>query len=210
MATNFFKAALLITAVQLFLGASCNKDRPRQCRGGYSFEATSEWSPQRRIYGIGDTLYLTSTIPKTLIDGINTSIIVDFSNSVAIGGGIGMGYVDTVQRIPLPGRNKFSFFAITGAIGERTVAADQGPAFTYAEQLTSYVFKCGIICKERGIYVFSVSDLKSPGIRGKDCTNADFNMTLTNSEKNLDLYEGATGITLDADGRRRNFAFRVQ
>ena len=179
-------------------------------QGGYSFEATSEWSPQRRICGVGDTLYLTSTIPKTLTDGINTSIVVDFSNSVAIGGGIGMGYVDTVQRIPVPGRSKFSFFAIMGTIGERAVAADQGPAFTYAEQPTSYVFKCGIICKERGIYVFSVSDLKSPGIRGKDCTNADFSITLTNSEKNLDLYEVATGIILDADGRKRGFAFRVQ
>lgn len=210
MATNLFKAALLITAVQLILGASCNKERPRQCRGGYSFEASSEWGPQRRIYGIGDTLYLTSTIPKTLTDGINTSIVVDYSNSVAIGGGIGMGYVDTFQRIPVPGRSKFDYFSITGTIKESSVAPDQGPSFSYAEQSGVYSFKCGIICKERGIFILSVSDLKSPGIRGKDCTNADFGMTLTNSEKNLDLYENATGIILDAEGRKRNFAFRVQ
>jgi hypothetical protein len=210
MVINVIKIALLITAVQFILSASCNKERPRQCRGGYVFQATSEWSPQKRVYGVGDTLYLSSTIPKTLTDGINPSIVVDYSNSVAIGGGIGMGYVDTIQRIPMPGRSKFDFFPITGTIGERAVAADQGPAFTYAEQPTSYGFRCGIICKQKGIYVFSISDLKSPGIRGKDCTNADFGMTLTNSEKNLDLYEVATGITLDADGRKRGFAFRVQ
>jgi len=210
MATNLIQTALLITAVQLILAATCNKDSPRQCRGGYVFQATSEWSPQKRVFVVGDTLYLTSNLPKTLTDGINPSIVVDFSNSVAIGGGIGMGYVDTVQRIPLPGRSKFDFFAITGTIGERSIAADQGLAFTYAEQSSGYRFKCGIVCKQKGIYFFSVSDLKSPGIRGKNCTNADFVMTLTNSEKNLDLYEGATGIILDADGRNRGFAFRVQ
>ena len=204
------RTALLITAVQFFLGASCNKEMPRQCRGGYAFEATSEWSPQKRVYTVGDTLYLNSNIPKTLTDGINPSIVVDYSNSVAIGGGIGMGYVDTIRQVPVPGRNKFDFFAIIGTIRESSVAADQGPAFTYAEQSSAYSFKCGIICRQKGIYFFSISDLKSPGIRGKDCTNADFGMTLTNPEKNLDLYESATGIILDADGRKRGFAFRVQ
>ena len=121
-----------------------------------------------------------------------------------------MGYVDTILGGPVPGRNRFDFFSITGIMGESSVAADQGPAFTYAEQSSAYSFKCGIICKQKGIYFFSISDLKSPGIRGKDCTNANFGMTLTNSEKNLDLYEGATGVTLDADGRKRGFAFRVQ
>ncbi len=210
MAINLIRTALLITAVQFFLGASCNKKSTRQCRGGYAFQATSEWSPQKRVYTVGDTLYLTSNISKTLTDGINPSIVVDYSNSVAIGGGIGMGYVDTILGGPVPGRNRFDFFSITGIMGESSVAADQGPAFTYAEQSSAYSFKCGIICKQKGIYFFSISDLKSPGIRGKDCTNANFGMTLTNSEKNLDLYEGATGVTLDADGRKRGFAFRVQ
>ncbi len=151
---------------------------------------------------------MTSNIPKTLTDWINPSIVVDFSNSVAIGGVIGMAYVDTILRIPVPGRSKFDFFPIHGTIGENSIAADQALTFTYSEQSSVYSFKGAIICKQKGIYILSVSDLKSPGIRGENCSNADFGMSLTNSEKNLDLYEFATGITLDTDGRKQGFALR--
>jgi hypothetical protein len=210
MAINFIRIALLITVVQFISSASCNKGSPRQCRNPYAFQATSEWNPQKRVYAVGDTLYLSSNLPKKLTDGISPFNVVDYSNSVAIGGAIGMGYVDTIQRIPVPGRKNFDFFPIKGTMGETSVAADQSLAFTYAEQPTFYGFRCGIICKQKGIYIFAMSDLKSPGIKGKNCTNANFGMILINSDKNLDLYEGTTGITLYDDGRKRSFAFRVQ
>ncbi len=209
MGIKVLRIVLLIAIVQFHIGASCNKENARQCRGGYSFAATSEWSPQLRIYGIGDTIFLSSDIAKSLANLNNPTITIDYTNSVAIGGLIGMAYVDTVQQKAMPGRSKFDYFGITGTIGESAVAGDQGPAFTYTEQLNGYSFKCGIICKQKGIYFFSVSDLKSPGIRGKNCTNANFSMALTNTDKNLSLYQNATGIILDADGVKRGFAFRV-
>jgi hypothetical protein len=211
MVTNIFKIGLLITATQFLLASGCRKNKTIPCVfGGYSFAVTSEWAPQRQVYNIGDTVYLTSSFPKFLTDLVNPSLVIDYSNAVAIGGGVGIGYLDTITRNAIPGRNKFDFFSITGIVGERAVAPDQGPAFTYSELSNLYSFKCGFICRQKGIFMFSVSDLKSPGLSGKNCTNAGFTMTVTNNEKHFSLYEYALGFPNDADGMKRGYCFRVQ
>ena len=205
------RIGLLITAIQFILGASCNKNKSYPCRNiVYSFEAASLWSPQREVYNVGDTIILSSEIPKTLSDLINPVLVVDYSNAVGIGGGVGIAYLDTITRTAIPGRRYFDLVTFIGSLGERSVAPDQGPAFTYTESFNKYELRVGLICKQKGIYNFSVSDLKSPGLKGKNCTNAGFNMAVTNSIKNLLLYERVLSITLDADAIKRNYCFRVQ
>lgn len=210
MAIKIIGKVLLITGVFFQFGLSCRKgSRPCQF-GSYSFSATSEWSNQREIYNVGDTIFLNSSFPKTLQDALNSSITVNFSNAIVIGGGIGIGYLDTVVRRAVPARNQFDYISIIGSTGERAVAPDQGLAFSYAELADRYSFKCGLICRQKGIFTVSVADLKSPGINGKNCTNAGFSMTVTNSEKHFSLYQYALGFQNDADGIRRGYCFRVQ
>lgn len=210
MDTNVIKSVLLITAAHLILSAGCNKNGTTPCRNdAYSFAVTSYWEPQKNSYTVGDTIYLYSSFPKSLTNLINNTL-VDYSNAVAIGGGIGMGYLDTISRNAMPARNKFDFFAITGTIGESIVAPDQGPAFTYAENSTIYSFRCGIVCKQKGIFMFNVSDLKSPGLMGKNCTNAGFGMTVTNSDKHFSLYQYALGIAPESGTIQNGYCFRVE
>ncbi|MEJ7822823.1 MAG: hypothetical protein WKF85_10905 [Chitinophagaceae bacterium] len=210
MVIKFIRFGLLITTIQFILGASCNKDNSRPCRNGYSFDATSIWNPEKQTYTVGDTIILSSEISKTLNDLVNPSLVINYSNTIAIGGGIGIGYLDTITRTALPGRNYFDLVTVIGSLTESSVAPDQGPAFIYKETLDKYELKVGLICKQKGIYGLSVSNLKSPGIRGKNCTNADFSMTVTNPDKHISLYQYALGFLPDADGMKRIYCFRVQ
>lgn len=210
MATNLIRTALLITAVQYILAASCNKDSPRQCRGGYVFPATSEWSPQQETYRIGDTLYLTSTIPKLLTDQINTSIVIDYNNSVGIGGDLSIRFLDSIARTASPGKDSFEFVSFVGTFQERTFNKESGINMLYFENFTYYQFKGAVICKKKGVYGIGVGNLISGGLRGQNCSNANFEMTVTNTQKNLSIWENALNITIDNDGERKGFAFRVQ
>jgi hypothetical protein len=211
MGTDILKIGLLITAAQFLLASGCNKNGTTPCVfGGYSFAVTSEWSPQREIYNVGDTIYLNSSFPKTLTDQINTSIIVDYSNSVGIQGDIGIAAPDSVQRTNRPAKDSFQFVSIIGSFSERPIKQSQGININYAELNSSYQFKGGIICNKKGLYGISVDNLLSNGIRGKNCTNAGFRITVTNSDKHILLYQNALGIVLDAESIKKIYCFKVQ
>lgn len=107
--SKILKLGLLLLASQVLLSNSCNKGSLIGCgqNSGYSFVATAAWSPEKSTYKVGDTLYLTSTIPKTLIDQINTSMVVDYSNSLGIGGNVTLFELDTIQHQPLEAAIKF-------------------------------------------------------------------------------------------------------
>ncbi len=80
----------------------------------------------------------------------------------------------------------------------------------YRETSTTYQFKGAIICKRKGIYGFSVSDLLSPGLRGKNCTKAGFAMTVINSDKHLHLHQYVLGVDPnDVMLKRIGYDFRV-
>lgn len=196
MGTNVLRIGLLITTVQFLFSASCNKDETSclSTRTTYSFIVTSEWSPQKEVYNVGDTIYLTSVLSKTLVDQINPSLVVDYNNSVGINGDIGIVYLDTITHQPLPAKDSFDFISIFGNFKERSINMDLGINIWYTETSTTYQFKGAIVCKRKGIYGFTVSDLLSPGLRGKNCTKAGFSMSVTNIDKHLYLHQYALNV----------------
>jgi hypothetical protein len=209
---NAIKAGLLILISQPFLYSSCRKNGTKPCvNGGYSFRVTSEWSPQREIYSIGDTINLMSVFPKTLTDQINPSLVIDYSNSVGIQGDVTTYYLDTIINQPVAARDSFQLISIIGSFSERPGNRQAGININYFESGTNYQFKGAFVCKKRGIYAFFISNLLSNGLRGKNCTNAGFSNTLINTNKNITLFEYAMGrppvSQYEID---RIYCFRVQ
>jgi hypothetical protein len=203
---------LLVTATPLLFAASCIKDKTGNtpCAGGYSFSVTSEWKPQKLVYNIGDTIVLNSSFPKLLFDQITNSNI-DYSNSSNIQGDLSVYLLDTITRLPVAGRDSFSIISITGSFTERTFNQNAGINFNYKEAQGFYEFKGGFICKKKGIYGIGVSDLLSNGIVGAQCKNANFNMTVTNTDKHLFLNQYALNVNPnDPELVKRGYAFRVQ
>ncbi len=212
MDIKIIKKVLLITAIPFLFASSCVKDKTGNtpCAGGYSFNATSEWKPQKLTYNIGDTIILNSTISKSLLDQITNSNI-DYSNSSGIQGDISIYLLDTITHQPKPGRDSFSIITLLGSFSERPNNQSDGINFNYVETTSSYEFKGGFICKRRGIFGLGVDYLISNGIRGKSCQNAKFSMTVINSDKHLFLHQYALNINPnDPDLQKRGYDFRVQ
>lgn len=211
MGINILKIGLVITAAQFLLSSGCNKGTKPCLNSGYSFIVTSEWNPQREIYNIGDTIYLTSMFPKTLTDQINTSIVVDYSSSVGIGGDITTYYLDTLIHQPVPAKDSFQLVSLIGSFSDRPINQNAGMNINYSELNSSYQFRGAVICKKKGIYAIYISNLLSKGLMGKNCTNAGFSNTLTNSNKNLNLFQYAIGRPPASQYEiDRIYCFRVQ
>ena len=210
---NISKSLLLISVTMIFISSSCNKDSTRPCSSytPYSFKITSEWLLQQELYHIGDTLILTSTFPKILTDYSTLNLHqVDYSNAVSIASGAIFYSLDSVQHQYIGGVSKFNLFSIYGSILPSTVTPQEHTDLIFQEQANNFFLKIGIIAKEKGIFALYISNGGSEGIIGKNCTNAAFDMTVTNSDKHVGLFQFAMQQTPDVEQQRKIYCFRVQ
>ena len=210
--SHILKTGLLITAIQFLLSSSCNKNNTTPyVNVAYNFAVTAQWLPQQEVYAVGDTIYLMSTFPKILNDQINASLVIDYSNSVGIGGDVAISYLDTILRQAVPAKDSFSLLSITGSFLERAFNQSAGVNFNYEETSQNYSFKGALICNKKGIYGIGISDLSSNGLRGKKCTNAGFSLAVINTEKHLYLHQYALGVNInDPYLQQKGYDFRVQ
>ena len=212
MGTKILKIGLLITATQFLFANSCKKNNsgsvPCTQVTPYSFDVTSTFSPQKEIYNIGDTIYLESNFQKNLLNLISNQQ-VDYSNSLSVGGTIGFGLMDTIQHSTIAAYSKFQVVPKIGTFTQIINVPENGVSTSYLES-TSYQFKIGIIVKQKGLFVLGVNDLASQGIIGQNCTNANFNMTVSNSNKHFNLFQYALGYPPDVLMQKSIYCFRVQ
>lgn len=206
---KYIKAMLLIKATLLISAFSCNKNGSKPCTmvTPFSFNVTSEFFPQRETYNIGDTIFLHSSFPKSLLNQISNQQ-VDYGNSLGISGNLAIGLLDSNSRTILYALPKFKVINISGTTSPIPNATEGGLNIFYKED-SIYNFKLGIICLNKGVYRIGLTDLSSQGISGKDCTNAGFNMTVTNANKNLNLFQNAIGYYPDALAIKTIYCFRV-
>lgn len=207
---KLFKIVLFITMTQFLLSISCNKDSSKPCFDApYTFNVTSEFTPQKEIYHVGDTIVLTSSFPKTLINLISNQS-VEYNNSLGVGGNFKTILMDTISKTIQESLNRFSCIVLTGQQKPIQNSPNSGLDIIYLETPTNYEFKMSIKLLAKGLFYIGVTDLGSQGLRGQNCTNAGFNMTVTNTNKNLHLFQYALGYTPDALLQKYIYCFRVQ
>ena len=205
---QILKIGLLITVTHLLFASSCRKEGTKPCiNSDYEFSVTSEFSPQKEIYYVGDTIYLTSTFPKILLNSI-TNQQVAYSNSVGIGGTINFLLLDTITLNFIDSYSKFQAVQQVGTFAQILTVPEKGVSSLFFET-SSYDFKIGIICKKKGIFALGVNNLYSNGLNGQNCTNAEFNMTVTNTNKHLNLFYYALNYYPDALLEKSIYCFRV-
>ncbi len=142
----------------------------------------------------------SKTTPRRLTDGgVGHSRGCDVTNE------------GKITRQPIAGRDSFSIISTTGSFTERTFNQNAGINFNYKQTQGFYEFSGSFICKKKGIYGIGVSDLLSNGIVGEQCKNANFSMTVTNTDKHLFLNQYALNVNPnDPELVKRGYAFRVQ
>ncbi len=200
-----------LVAYLLILISACGKETTKPCRNAaYSFKITSTWSPQRLNYNIADTIHLESVFPKTLVD-LQSNQLIDYSGAKSIGGNLIFYKLDSINHTFIPSFDKFFIGAVNGSFNTNTSVPNKIINIVYSETASLYIFRVAIVPLERGIFALAIVDLGSQGIVGKNCTNAGFVNTLTNTDKNLQLFEAAIGrppvSQYEID---RYFCFRVQ
>ena len=209
MGTKILKIGLLITATQFLFANSCKKEgNTKPCQySNYSFDVTSVFSPQEEVYNVGDTIYLTSTFPKNLLNATSNQL-VDYSNSVGIGGTVSFIQMDTITHNSLDAYNRFELFLLKGTYTQIQNVPNNGINSNYLET-SIYEFKVGITLKQKGLYFFNSANLGSQGLKNQNCTNAGFNMTVTNSNKHFNLFQYALNYYPDALLEKSIYCFRV-
>ncbi len=208
---QILKIGLLITATQFLFANSCKKEGgTKPCiNSNYEFNVTSDFSPQKEIYNIGDTIYFTSTFPRQLINVLSQQQ-VDYSNSVGIKGSINFLILDTTQQILSKANSKFEAISSIGIFLPSATIIEQDKLGIYIVESLNYQFKIGIKLREKGLYCIGALNLGSNGLNGQNCTNATFDMTVTNSNKNINLFQYALGYLPDALLQKSIYCFRVQ
>lgn len=210
MVTKLLQIALLITTTLFLFGSSCDKNGSNPCTRitPYNFNVTSEFSPQKEIYNIGDTILLKSSFPKILINSISNQQ-VDYGNSIGVVGNIGIGLIDSVNNKFEVGTDYFNFVT---TLGDITFGLNKVVNVLFKETNTLYVLELKIITKKSGNYIFGVSDLGSQGIKNKNCTNANFSMLVSNTNKFLHILTNANipGVSLDPQRIATSYCFRVR
>lgn len=191
------------------MASSCKKDSSKPCANftPYSFNVSSNFTPEKATYQIGDTIFLTSSFPFILLNAV-TNKELNYSNSLGIGGTVTFSRLDTTLMLVKDAYDKFIVFPLEGNVVPINNTPNKG-VFGYYFQNTDYQFKIGIVVNQKGIYSLGFNDLSSQGLRGKDCTNAKFNMTVTNPNKHLDLFLYAIGYASDAYLAQHIYCFRV-
>jgi hypothetical protein len=202
---------LLITATQIIISSGCKREgntRPCPSTTPYSFNVTSEFSPQPENYNVGDTIFLNSSFAKSLINNV-TNQMADYSNSAGISGSLTFSILDTATRNIYGSFSSFSQVTFQGNYSQFTSTPNDRVGIYYSES-SVYNFRVGIICKEKGIFQLAVTNLGSKGIKNKNCTNAGFNMVVSNSNKNINLFQYALGYSPDALLLKNIYCFRVR
>lgn len=204
------KRVLPILVIPFFFYAKCNKDGSKPCNNApYSFQVTSEFSPQREIYTVGDTIYLTSIFPKKL-QNVITNQDINYSNSLGIGGNFNFTKLDSINKTVTDALSDFSVNVTKGQIAFINNPSNLKLSITFLENSDNYELKASVKLLSKGVFYFVVTDLGSQGIRGQNCTNAGFNMTVINANKNLHLFQNALGYSPDAILAKNIYCFRVQ
>lgn len=190
---------------------SCDKNRTVPCRnGGYAFLGNGVFAPENENVRIGDTLRFYSELPYQQQDQINPNLLINYSNSTLIGGNFLFFKLDSTDKKLLPAGADFLSYSVQGSLTNINGNANAGLNYFYADLQSGYKLKLNILPQQEGLYAIIATSALSNGLRGKNCTNASFDITVTNTNKHLQLYQSAIGRMPDAQTAKQIYCFRVQ
>ncbi len=155
----------------------------------YNFSVTESFFPEQDSINVGDTLFLTSIIPKAETD-INTRMIIDFSSLGNLGDNLVISDISkfNTQR---DAADSFSYFNVHGKIYSSQYGAKQ---LTFEETDSAHFLKVGLIALKKGLYILTVPDI--PGVYRTGhvkCGRGNFEILNSNVDKHLYLFENMWG-----------------
>ena len=194
----------------LLISAICNKRI--DCKQNiYSFEAFYKAYPNRDSIRANDTLYIELVVPTNLRD-FNTNQTIDYSGAQNFGPSIQYVRVeggDLNDPGVIPAANSFENILVLGT-EIQSDKPDQLRGFRCSEESGMYKFKVGVVPKEKGLFMISLSDAAGVYRRNNKCDKASFSLTLKDTDTHLYLYEQSRpGYILTDSDRGHLYCFKV-
>ncbi len=177
----------------------------------YSFAVTAHFTPDKDSIQIGDTLYLVSEFPSTMIP-IGGQEPVGYTHSTGIGNSLGIVELTETSKRSADAVNSFDYINVDGLIYNSKDIPSPGrfQQLKYKEVSDKYLLKVGFIPKKKGIYLIGIGSGLSNGRKtGDKCTKASFQTTLTNKDPHLYYYEDWSGLPMDPFATNISYLFKV-
>ncbi len=191
---------------------------PKECINmTHSFTGKFSYSPEKKQYLIGDTLWLESTFSCKSQLNSETGKIEEFCGATNLGttlhiyklGALGtdeiQAAVDSVKLLNI--RGKIYSSDLLSAYQNQSVKQ-----ILFEQIDTNYTFRCGIIPLKKGVYYLGIGNAVNVN-RGnsKDCEKAVYSFTIGNLNNNIDIYFTRKGNNQISDYERpRGYWFEVK
>lgn len=205
----FIKVAL-VGVTLIFLQTGCPS--PLGCPNVvHQFAVTAQFTPQRDSVRVGDTLYLSSSFPTTLID-VRSGEQVAYSNAKDMGSSIFVKEIPANKSSLNGAVDSFSFTAIKGRIyNDITVPVPEGVnQLSYQQSGANYELLVSIAPRRKGVFCLVTGNGLSNGRPNMSCDKAAFDIRLINTNQHLYYLANYLGTsTVDPYTTQRGYCFKV-
>ncbi len=176
MATKSFIIPAILMIAVISINSTCQKQGLGCANTVYSFQIGVKVYPQTTNIHIGDTLWIEMTSPTSLID-TRSNKIVNYSGAANLGTVFGLDEIINKDSF----RVAFNSFDYSLVLGKNVPnPASDIRQYSYVEQNSKYLFKLGIIPKEKGVFGFGLSDAPNVYRLSDNCTKAGFQTSIEN------------------------------
>jgi hypothetical protein len=189
------------------MGVTCN----RECiDNSFGFVVQVNVTPNKDSLNIGDTLWLESVTPSTMVD-LNSNKEIIFDHASNLGGGMRVGELLAANNMA-DAVNNFDFVISKGDASNVEREPNRSKSFKYLEEKGLYELKIGIVCRKKGIYglfLSAASNVYSP--RYGSCGRATIYLKFKNANKHIQYLQDTyySGYVIPDAVIESSYCFRV-
>ncbi len=157
MGINFKLTAVVVLIYATTVYSSCNKSILGCPVESYLFTIGVKAYPDKDSIHIGDTIWFEINTPTTLQDDANPSRqMIDYSGAANLGSAVGFVEYPSIN-IAYPSANRFDCVLVSGK-QVTNPNTDQIREYLFEERNNRYLFKLGVIPKQKGVYGIGFSN----------------------------------------------------
>ena len=187
MGTNKYVLAILSLTSLFLMKFTCKKLEIDCTQVKYNFQLPVKAYPNKDSINIGDTLWLEINEPITFKN--TDSSLINYGGAENLGSAVGFQLYNPVTKDWIDAVNKFAFYLIKGTELKVTSLDIE---YRFSEQNNMYVFKLGVVPKQKGLFRLVFSNSGNTYRKSDKCTKANFtiNFKETNHNRHLVGYVG--------------------
>jgi hypothetical protein len=164
----------------------------------YNFAVTAHFTPEQDSIQVGDTLYLVSEFPSTMVP-VGGLVTVDYSHSSGIGNNLKVRELLPAGQLNSAAVESFDYFKVHGEIyNSKDIPHPEGvQQLRYSERQGEYLLKVGIVPRKKGVYSLVIGNGISNGREGNECEKVTFQTTVANTDPHMHYLDDYTTTPLE-------------